>query len=385
MSLSGIPFYTMGVFVEPLHADFGWGVGAIQLGLTISYLTTVAMLPVVAWLSNRLGARAIALASLTLLGLAFMSLGLQGGALWTFYLNWFFISLFGTGTLAITWTKPITHALTAGRGLGLGLALLGTGVIGIFAPDITRQLISAIGWRGAYFCLGAAPILIAAPVAYFFFHDTAAPSSGRLTGAGAGADLRDPRLWLLGAAFVVTSAGITGMIPNLVKIFTTGGLPRIDAVAATGVVGLFVIGGRVGCGALIDRLWAPGVAAVTFAITASACALIALGGVNSTTAIIVSALIGLATGAEFDLMPFLVSRYMPAERFSSSLAFISASFYIGAAAGGPSVAYFYDHFGSYRFGLWVACGLFAAGAAFTLLVGPYPSGQARFRHPQDQA
>ena len=81
LSLSGIPFYTLGVFIDPLHSAFGWSVGQIQIGLTISYLTTMAILPAVGWLADRLGVRRVALGSLTGLGLAFMALSLQRGPL----------------------------------------------------------------------------------------------------------------------------------------------------------------------------------------------------------------------------------------------------------------------------------------------------------------
>jgi len=371
LSLSGIPFYTLGVFVDPLHAAFGWSVGQVQIGLTISYLTTMAILPAVGWLADRIGVRRVALGSLTGLGLAFMALGLQRGQLWAFWLNWFFISLFGTGTLAITWTRPLTHAFRAGRGLALGLSLLGTGVIGIFGPPAARALIDAVGWRWAYVCLGAAPILIALPTTLLFFRDPAPPGVDHVSKA-LPAPLRDPRLWLLGFAFLLIAGGVSGTITNLIKAVTSEGVSRADAVAAASLVGVFVVFGRVGCGALIDRFWAPGVAAIFVMGPAVACALLASGPARPGVAAISAALIGLTAGAEFDLLPFLISRYLPLERYTGSLAAGSACFYLGAAAGGPLLAWFYDHLGSYRPGLWGASGLFAIAAVTLLCLGSYP-------------
>ena len=82
LGLSSIPFYTFGVFVDPLWAAFGWSVGGIQAGLTVSYLTTVVMLPAVAWAANRFGAKRVALVSSGLFGLAFTALGLADRRLW---------------------------------------------------------------------------------------------------------------------------------------------------------------------------------------------------------------------------------------------------------------------------------------------------------------
>ena len=374
-SLSGIPFYTVGVFVDPLHAAFGWNVGQVQLGLTIAYLTTMAILPAVGMLADRIGVRAVALVSLTGLGLSFMALGLQRGQLWAFWLNWFFISLFGTGTLAITWTRPLTHAFRAGRGLALGLSLLGTGVIGIFGPPAARALIDVVGWRWAYACLGAAPIVCAIPTTLLFFRDPA-PDGGDHAAMGLpapqSAPMREPRLWLLGFAFLLIAGGVSGTITNLIKAVTSEGVSRTDAVAAASLVGLFVVIGRVSCGALIDRFWAPGVAAIFIAMPATACALLASGPARPGVAAISAAMIGLTAGAEFDLLPFLIGRFLPLSRYTSSLAVGSACFYLGAAAGGPLLAAFYDHLGSYRLGLWGASGLFAIAAVTLLCLGPYP-------------
>jgi MFS family permease len=360
----------LGVFVDPLHAAFGWSVSQVQIGLTISYLTTMAILPAVGALADRVGVRAVALGSLTGLGLAFMALSLQRGQLWAFWLNWFFISLFGTGTLAITWTRPLTHAFRAGRGLALGLSLLGTGVIGIFGPPAARALIDAVGWRWAYVCLGAAPILIAVPTTLLFFRDPAPTTSHGSKGLPA--SLRDPRLWLLGVAFLLIAGGVSGTITNLIKAVTAEGVSRADAVAAASLVGLFVIVGRVSCGALIDRFWAPGVAAIFVMMPATACALLAGGPARPGVAAISAALIGLTAGAEFDLLPFLIGRYLPLRRYTGSLAVSSACFYLGAAAGGPLLAMVYDRLGSYRLGLWGASGLFAVAAVALVCLGPYP-------------
>jgi len=243
-------------------------------------------------------------------------------------------------------------------------------VIGIFGPPAARALIDAVGWRWAYVWLGAAPIVLALPTTLLFFRDPA-PNIGQAA-KGLPAPLNNPRLWLLGGAFILIAGGVAGVIPNLIKIFTSEGVSRADAVLAASLVGIFVVIGRVSCGALIDRFWAPGVAAIFVALPATACALLALGPARPGVAAISAVLIGLTAGAEFDLLPFLIGRYLPLERYTGSLAAGSACFYLGAAAGGPLLALFYDHLGSYRLGLWGASGLSVIAAIALLCLGPYP-------------
>lgn len=369
LGLSGIPFYTLGVFVDPLHEAFGWTVGQVQLGLTISYLTTMLVLPVIGLVSNKVGVRFVAISSLVLLGVAFMGLSLQNGDLRLYYLNWFFIALFGTGTLAITWTRAITNTFRTGRGLALGLSLFGTGIVGIFGPSIARYLISAVGWRQAFLCLGAGPLLVAAPIAVLFFRDKSSTVAGL---RGAAPPYRNRYFLTLAATFLLLSVGITGLVPNLIKIFTSEGLSRTDAILAVSVVGAFVVLGRLTCGALIDRFWAPAVAVSVIALSGASCVLLATGGVYPATAVLSAALIGLTVGAEFDLMPFLISRYLPTQYYTSALAVVSSCFYLGAAVSAPTLAFFFDAYGSYKMGLWGSIIMLTTASILLWSLGPYP-------------
>jgi MFS family permease len=365
--LSGIPFYTLGVFVDPLRRAFGWQVASIQSCLTVSYLTTMMTLPAVGWLANRVGVRIVAICSLVFMSFAFMGMAFQDQNLWRFYVNWFLLALGGTGSLAITWTKPLASALQAARGMGLGLSLLGTGVIGMLGPPISRMLIDSFGWRMAYVCLGAAPLIIAVPVAFFFFHD---PTPLRST-VRATRPFANPKLWVLGAIFVLLAAGVTGVVPNLIKILTSEGVHRNEAILVSSTIGLFVMAGRLLCGVLVDRFWAPGVAIGFIALSALGCSLLAMGATAHGAGFLAAALVGLTVGAEFDLMPFLVSRYLPQEHFTGSLAAISACFYLGAAISGPGLAIFFDLFGSYRAGLCISIAFFAFAAIALAVLGPY--------------
>ena len=74
------------------------------------------------------------------------------------------------------------------------------------------------------------------------------------------------------------------------------------------VFGLSIIIGRVVVGYLVDRLWAPGVAAFCLAIPAAGAAML-YGSQSFEAAALAAFLIGFAAGAELDLMAFLAARY----------------------------------------------------------------------------
>jgi hypothetical protein len=73
---------------------------------------------------------------------------------------------------------------------------------------------------------------------------------------------------------------------------------------------LSLILGRVIVGHLVDRLWAPGVAAAALGLPALGCLLLGISGANDTGWLVLGVmLVGIGAGAEFDLAAFLVSRY----------------------------------------------------------------------------
>jgi predicted MFS family arabinose efflux permease len=379
LGLSGIPFFTIGAFIDPLRTEFGWGVSAITGGLTVQYLVVMVVLPFVGNFVDRFGSRSVALLSLVLFSLCYMCLGLSNGSLWVYYANWLAIALAGAGTLAVTWGRALTQVFALGRGLALGMTMIGSGITGFFGIPLARLLIQDMGWRLAFVVLGAMPLLIAAPIVFAVFRPdrlgvaviqtvsidpaNAKPKGGR-------------RFWLIGMAFLLVATGVTGMVPNLVKILTTSGIGPGGAVAAASLTGLFVIFGRLACGALLDLFWAPVVASLFLLLPSLACLLLIFGSLTPIGAAVAAAFIGLAAGAEFDLMPYLVSRYFDMRHFAATLGGVSRFFYLGAAISGPFLGAAFDRFGTYRPGLAVSAALCVAGTLCLLALGKYPQWDA---------
>ena len=206
LGLSGIPFYTYGVFVAPLQASFHWSTALAQGGLTVNYLATIVTIPIVGWLADRFGARRLVLVSQVSFSLSFMMLGTLNGGRLQFFALWFLVSVTGTGTLALTWSRAICGAFDKGRGLALGLAMLGSGMAGFIGPPLARGLLEALGWRMAYVALGTLPLIIALPMSLAFFKETPGRTGEDvrpMIGSTLPDALRNPRLWLIGAAVLM--------------------------------------------------------------------------------------------------------------------------------------------------------------------------------------
>jgi predicted MFS family arabinose efflux permease len=132
-----------------------------------------------------------------------------------------------------------------------------------------------------------------------------------------------------------------------------------------------VIFGRIAGGLLIDRFWAPAVAAVLLGAPAAACLMLAGAHLDHRSAVLSICLIGLAAGAEYDLLAFMVARYFGMKSYGSIYGALYACFALGAGLGPVFFGADFDRSHGYSLSLHLACGLFIAPAVLLLLMGRY--------------
>ena len=77
-----------------------------------------------------------------------------------------------------------------------------------------------------------------------------------------GAALKSVRYWSLNIAMALVVGGVVSMVTNGVPLLRDKGLGAVEAAGIFGGFGVSLIAGRIVVGYLVDRLWAPGVAAV---------------------------------------------------------------------------------------------------------------------------
>ena len=377
--LSSISFYTHGAFVTPIAADTGWGRGDLQLGVTIMILMGIVTAPAVGVLIDRFGPRRVALTAMPLYGASLAALSLCGSNLWSYYAGWAAMSILAAGTLPTTWTRVVNAWFDRSRGTALGITLAGTGLAATFGPSYVTFLIDQFGWRQAYVGLGATLMLIAMPALWLLFRLPAAQATtarSRRANELPGIRVRDAilnyRFWAVGLALLFASAGISGLITNAVPLLIDRGLSGSEAARYAGLIGLSVIFGRLLVGVLVDRIWAPLIGAVFLSAPAIS-ALVFAGPSPSTGGIVVSVvIIGLAAGAELDLLAFLTSRYFGLRYYGTLYGALYVFFSLGAGIAPLAFGLVFDRSGSYAPILTIAAGFSAAGALLMLTLGRYP-------------
>jgi predicted MFS family arabinose efflux permease len=354
LGLSPLPFYTTGVLAPYLSKAFGWTLGQIMAGITVTTAVVLFAGPIAGFLALRYGARRIALTSLVLFALSFMGFALSNGSLGLYYATWALAALLGAGTLPMTWTVAVNQHFEVRKGLALGISLMGTGLFGFFSKPLLAWMIAHFGWRGAYVGLGLLPLVIALPVASFMFFEkpVAALSPSAEVPVAEGLTftqtLREWRFWLIAIVLVPVSFALAGPIPNMENILKTAGFSASNIIQLTSLIGLSALSGRLVGGWLLDRIWAPAVALIILASPAISCFLLAQASLAPPAAAISIVLIGFAVGVEYDLIAFLVARYFGMRSYTAIYGMLYVFFSIGAGVGPLVFGWGFDRTGSYR-------------------------------------
>lgn len=381
LGLSPLPFYTFGVFAPHLHAAFGWSTAQIMAGLSITTLSVVVAGPAAGLMAERFGTRPVALVSIALFGLAYLSMATLGNSLVQFYLTWGVIAFVGAGTLPITFTRTVNRWFDKHRGIALGLAMTGTGVFGILCKPYLAWVIGGWGWRGGYVGLGLLPLLVAFPVCFWLFRDPEdlAPDPDRaapaLTGLARGEAFRGWRFWLICFAIVFIAFCLGGPVPNLEGILRDKGFAPETMLKLTPLIGLCAIFGRILGGLLLDRFWAPAVAFAILGMPAIACWLLAQPGCSVTEAAVAIGMIGFALGIEYDVLAYLTARYFGMRAYAGLYAVIYVCFAVGSGVAPLVFGLVRDRFGGFGPALTMAAVVLPLASALFLLLGRYPQFQ----------
>jgi sugar phosphate permease len=397
VSIAGLSFstgtmliYTFGVFAKPLASELKSSRSEIALAVSLADLAIMFAAPGAGRLADRYGARGVIVTSLIGLSACLIGLAFVQPPLWHFYALYSLAGAIGVATTPVTYSRVIANWFDRKRGLALGLGNSGIGLGAFITPSLAQFLIDRGGWRLAYVGLAGACLAIALPIVWIFLRatpqevgllpDGAAPANRsatarmRVDGMSVREAFRTRTFWLLCFMFFLVSACVNGAIAHLAPLLTDSGVSGRSAAFATSIFGVSAIAGRVGNGFLVDRFFGPRVAAIVFAGAALGVALL-WGGPPVSVAFLASALLGLAAGAEGDVMPFLVSRYFGMRSMAELFGCMFGVFTLGNATGRYLFAAGFDASGSYKMPLLCAFVAVVLAILASLRLGQY--GRAR--------
>jgi MFS family permease len=376
----GIGFYGLSVLLHAIHEARGWPIWLISAAITAHYLLSAGLM---AWLDD--AHRRFGIAATTRAGVVTLALGALGWGLaaapWQLFLaapltaaGWSTCNSAGISAMLMPWFRRR-------RGLALSLALTGASAGGVLFIPLWTALGARLGLEGAAAVVAVACLAVLWPLAGRYLRPTPASlgllPDGDEAGAAAPAGpaaaapvtprallLRQRRFLTLAAAFALGLFSQVGLIAELVSLAA----PRLGdagAASAASLTAACAVVGRLGLGAVIDRLDRRLAAAGNFALQIAG--LLLLIGQGAATTWLGCVLFGLGVGNLVSLPPLIAEREVaPADlgRVVALLVAINQAVFSFAPAIFGALR---DLTGSYAAPLLLATALHLAAAALVLI------------------
>ena len=197
--------------------------------------------------------------------------------------------------------------------------------------------------------------------------------AGKLVGLTAAEAMRGRSFWLLMLSILLIALAYGGINVHLQQMLEIAGFQRAAARDVVSTLAIAILLGRITTGFFLDRIWAPLVTLPVLSMPAVACFLLAGDSLPVGAAYFCALAVGLAAGAETDLIAFLAARYFGMAHYGKIYGILLLPF--GLAAGISPAAYGWvrDATGNYDLMLHAAAAMFVVGALLPLALGRYPS------------
>jgi MFS family permease len=391
-------WYSYGVFLVALLAEFGWSRSVLAGAFSVFTLVHGGVNPLIGALCARYRPlRVIAAGGVAMGATLFLDSFISSPA--GLYLG------FGVATAVAValggWVPSLVFVqrnFQERLGLSVGIISSGVGVGMLLVVPLTQLLIDAFGWRVAFRVLGLIAVVWILPSSLWLRHvmlsqlapqnrgqtpeqnrgqtpqENREPTENqRQSGSDPdfvtlGQAMRTQPFWLLMAMFFFGNVASQTLHVHQVAYLVDHGLAAIAAASVVGVVGLASIVGKTGGGWLSDRMEREVVYVAGIAIlVASAFALLGLGRPPSTLgAYGYAILLGVGYSVTAAITPVIVADRFSGPHFGAIVGVGLMGTAAGSAVGPWMAGRLYDLTASYMIAFLIAagCGAIAGAAAW---------------------
>lgn len=355
--------FTYGVFFDALHVELGWSRAVISAGSSLASVVMGLGAMFFGRLTDSTGPRRILTASAIAISLGYLLMSRMT-------LPWHLLVVYplfvgvAFGSHDVVTLSTVTRWFGRRRGRMSAIVKAGTGTGQVIGPAVAAILISALGWRTAYFWLAAVTgplVFIAGRWMYrspqemsvshedrqYAVQEGDPPDENRDTTAGVRDLVGRPQFRLLCIAQGAVFFCVPIVIVHLVPYATDLGIERTIAAGVLSVIGGISIAGRLVVGSIVDRVGAR--RALLFCYTIMLASFVLLQFAGSALMLYLFALIyGFAHGGMFTSVSPLVAELF-GTRYHGML--YGTTVFIGTVSGaiGPTAAgAVFDALGTYR-------------------------------------
>ncbi|MCZ6840684.1 MAG: MFS transporter [Alphaproteobacteria bacterium] len=346
---------TVPVLVKPFEQEFGWSRAAISLAYTA--LTIGAAAGGLFWgsLSDKIGAKHIAMFGVVMLSGSLMLLGRQD-QLWAIYVLYFVIGGFGFACLFAPLLALVGLWFNRRKGLAFGIVTAGGAIGQGVAPVILQMMISASDWRDAITYMGAGYFVVMIPLLLLLRPPPV------LEASAAEVSRSDTNLWGLPHRISIPWLAFAGifccicMAVPIVHLVPLGiGLNLSPETAVSLLATLMISGffGRLFFGSLADRI-----GALYTYISASFLQTVMVFWFTQTQSLdvlyVLSAVFGFGFAGVMTSLLICAREAAPLRITGFATALVATTGWIGMGIGSYQGGYFYDLTGDYTWSYGIA-------------------------------
>jgi MFS family permease len=314
----------------------------------IGVITILAALtgPVYGRLTDLFGVRRVASIGVTAAVLVFTGFSAMTGNFVQYVLLSLAYTLFvGATTTIVPYSRLVIDRFGRARGLALAIIGCAPAIAGAASAPLLSRLIETHGWRAGYLAvaaemgIGGLIALCLTPrretVPTLRARDPARTrsSSYRSVRGELSALVRNTRFQIVFAAVFLCNLTFLVQTSQMALMLVDQGMAATTASLMISVYGLGIAAGRLVCGVVLDRL--PPHVGISGALGLAAFGLLILasGAKLTLTVVIAISLLGLSTGSEVIILPFLTAYFFRVEIYGIVLGILGGAVAISASLG----------------------------------------------------
>lgn len=359
----GVLTYAFPVFLAPMEAELGWSrttlTGAFSLALLVSGL---AAIPAGRWV-DRYGPRGLMAAGSCAAALLLVAWS-RVGSVGAFYVIWIGLGLAMAAVLYEPAFATVAAWFTRDRTRALTLLTFVAGFASIIFIPLAGWLVEQEGWRRSLVALAVIVALGTAVPHALVLRRAPNEAVARVPHPSSARAVRSPAFRAIAASFALGTFASMAVFVHLIPFLTARGHTAAYAAAATGLVGVMALPGRLiftPLGAVWPRAT---VAACLFFMQAVALAVLAFWPSTAGVWIFI-VLFGAGSGAVTPARAALVADVFGAAHYGSIAGGIAAGIALARAAA-PAGASIVQRFGGYGL-VFALLAAVTAGAGATVL------------------
>lgn len=326
--------YVINVLAPHLVQAMGWSKADFALAAMVSGIGIFSY-PVVGRLADRFGVRRIGAIGIAASSLSYAAIAMLNGPVMHYVAILLLQLTLGVMTTGPVFLRLIVRSFDRSRGIALALVVSTPPAVAAFASPLLAAFVEAKGWRSGAWAV-ALYALVAGMAALVLLprergvdmpaetQRSAPPRSGILALFGN----REYRILL--TTTVLVSIPLVIAHSQLALVLMDNGMTMATAGSVVGIFAIGTVIGRMIAGLALDRFAAEVVGAVSFSLPAIGMLLIASPFDQPMVLSLALLIIGLAFGAEGDVLAYIVSRRFELENYGVALGTLFAA--VGAAS-----------------------------------------------------